>query len=140
MKNSLEKRGAVVDGFLGSGLSTGMFCKENGVHLCSSNRWLKDCMCLTQQGVPIFDFKAQFVTRNAKRYLPNKHTVKDLRTTFATYCNEIGIDTKIIQKWMGHSTDTMTKQRYIKIQEDYEVSEMKKLDKFFPNFFPKIKH
>lgn len=81
------------------------------------------------QDVPEIDFsdiKPDRLTKKIKEVFPH-HTVKDLRTTFATNCHEKGIAPKVVQKWMGHTTIGTTMNIYTKVQIDFELEESEKL-------------
>lgn len=56
-----------------------------------------------------------------------KITIHSLRHTFATNCIENGIDMVVLQKWLGHSSITMTLDRYTHISEEYKQSQTKKI-------------
>lgn len=51
-----------------------------------------------------------------------------LRHTFATRCIENGMQPKVLQKIMGHSTLAVTMDLYVHVTDDLRVQEMKKMD------------
>lgn len=61
-----------------------------------------------------------------KRILPN-HRLYDLRTTFATRCQECGVPDTVVQEWLGHKPRTLLGQVYTKFSDDYLLSEGKKV-------------
>ncbi|MFI3166549.1 MAG: tyrosine-type recombinase/integrase [Bacillota bacterium] len=81
----------------------------------------KDC-----PNINFNDISPDLLTRKIKEALPN-HTVKDLRTSFATKCHEAGIAPKVVQKWMGHTNIGTTMNIYTKVNSDFEKSEADKL-------------
>ncbi len=52
-----------------------------------------------------------------------------LRHTFATRCIESGMQPKVLQKIMGHSTLSVTMDLYVHVSEDMGHSEIAKLEK-----------
>lgn len=64
-----------------------------------------------------------------------EYTVKSMRTSFGTRCNELGIDKKIRSLWMGHANENTTDKYYTHIQKDFE---QKEAQKFTFGFDPKI--
>lgn len=56
-----------------------------------------------------------------------KITIHSLRHTFATNCIESGVDMVVLQNWLGHSSISMTIDRYTHISEDYKRQEQSKL-------------
>ncbi len=61
------------------------------------------------------------------RYCPGKHTPYDLRTTFATRCQECGVSVQVVQEWLGHVPDTLLGRVYTKFSDEYLLSEGKKV-------------
>lgn len=61
-----------------------------------------------------------------KKILPN-HRLYDLRTTFATRCQECGVPDTVVQEWLGHKPRTLLGQVYTKFSDDYLLSEGKKV-------------
>lgn len=51
-----------------------------------------------------------------------------LRHTFATRCIENGMQPKVLQKIMGHSTLAVTMDLYVHVTDELRVQEMKKMD------------
>lgn len=60
-----------------------------------------------------------------------KFLTKDLRTTFATMCAEEGIAPNLIAKWLGHTTTNTTNKYYIKVLNEFEKEQIKRLDTNF---------
>ncbi len=61
-----------------------------------------------------------------RKILPN-HRLYDLRTTFATRCQECGVPENVVQEWLGHKPKTLLGQVYTKFSDDYLLSEGKKV-------------
>lgn len=55
--------------------------------------------------------------------------IKDFRTTFGTICAEMGINEKVIAKWMGHTSTKTTQKFYIKVLSEFEKQEISKFNK-----------
>lgn len=76
----------------------------------------------------VFEVSAENLTKHFQR-LKREHgfdfTLRDLRHTFATLCYEKGIDTKIVQKWLGHTSVKMT-EYYTHISNAHETESAKK--------------
>lgn len=82
----------------------------------------------------VFKISADSLTKSINKMgLTRKVKLKDLRTTFATRCMEIGISDKLIAKWLGHSSTATTKAFYEKIQDSYEQENSQKLAENFNN-------
>lgn len=65
----------------------------------------------------------------------NDFTIHSLRHTFVTRWAEIGVSSKLIQKWVGHSSNSITEKIYTQINSDFENAEvLKKQDDFNKNF------
>ena len=80
---------------------------------------------------PIFDaFKS--ITNKLKL---NDFTVHSLRHTFITRWTENGAPSKLIQKWVGHSTNIITEKVYTKINNDFEQSFIKEKQRNFDTDF-----
>ena len=62
-----------------------------------------------------------------RRHCPGRHTFYDLRTTFATRCQECGASEQAVQAWMGHSPSTLLGRVYTKLSDEYLLSEGKKV-------------
>ena len=58
-------------------------------------------------------------------------TPHTLRHTFCTRLCEAGVDIKVVQEIMGHSTISVTMDIYNNLTEDYKVRSMKKVDNIF---------
>ena len=89
--------------------------------------------------VRLFDFKPVTVTHSFRKFCDSIDlfdiSLKSLRTTFATRCDEIGIPESIIQAWLGHTSFKTTKKHYIKLNEDFVNAEFEKaLGKMGQNF------
>ncbi len=55
------------------------------------------------------------------------HTLYDLRTTFATRCQECGVPEQVTQIWMGHVPSTLLGRVYTKFTDEYLLKEGKKV-------------
>lgn len=55
------------------------------------------------------------------------HTMHDTRNTFATLAKESGIDHRTIKKILGHSTNDITEDLYIKESTDFLIQQIKKI-------------
>ena len=64
--------------------------------------------------------------KTLKRILPN-HRLYDLRTTFATRCQQCDVPETVVQVWMGHSPSTLLGKVYTKFDDDYLLKEGKKV-------------
>lgn len=56
-----------------------------------------------------------------------RHRMYDLRTTFATRCQECGVSETVVQAWMGHSPRTLLGRVYTKYSDDYLLKEGKRV-------------
>ena len=54
----------------------------------------------------------------------NGLVLHSLRHTFTTRCIEKGINPKVLAKWLGHSTTTMTLEVYTHVNNDYEKGQI----------------
>ncbi len=70
---------------------------------------------------------ASFYRNLFKKHCPGRHTLYDLRTTFATRCQECGASEQAVQAWMGHSPGTLLGKVYTKLSDEYLLSEGKKV-------------
>lgn len=61
-----------------------------------------------------------------KRALP-AHRPYDLRTTFATRCQECGVQDQVVQTFMGHSPSTLLGKVYTKFSDEFLFSEGQKI-------------
>ena len=71
------------------------------------------------------------VQRTFQKYtysLNMNHTLHDTRNTFATLAKEAGIDHRTIKKILGHSTNDITEDVYIKESIDYLVQQIEKIN------------
>lgn len=64
---------------------------------------------------------------NIMKELGMKHTLHQLRHTFATRCMEKGIKVKVVQTWMGHAKVDMTMNTYTHATEELLREELVKL-------------
>ena len=62
-----------------------------------------------------------------RRHCPGEHTPYDLRTTFATRCQECGASEQAVQAWMGHAPNSILAKVYTKLSDEYLLSEGKKV-------------
>lgn len=108
----------------------------NGTKTESSIRTLKttsEIISLIPEAEIPFNFKPAFVSNQFAKIakelsFENGITFHSLRHTFATRCLESGINIKVIQKWLGHTTLKMTADTYSHIQEEMELNEISKLN------------
>ena len=63
----------------------------------------------------------------ARRCRGGNHTPYDLRTTFATRCQECGASIQAVQAWMGHAPGTLLEKVYTKLSDEYLLSEGQKV-------------
>ena len=69
-----------------------------------------------------------FYRNEFRRRCPgNEHTPYDLRTTFATRCQECGASEQAVQAWMGHAPNSILAKVYTKLSDEYLLSEGKKV-------------
>lgn len=64
--------------------------------------------------------------KTIRKILPN-HRLYDLRTTFATRCQECGVPDTVVQVWLGHKAKTLLGQVYTKFSDDFLLKEGKKV-------------
>lgn len=70
------------------------------------------------------------IGKHVEKYLPGHHT-HDLRHTFITRCQEVGIRREIVSIWAGHSADnSITSKIYTHLDknEKLQLEEIKKFD------------
>ena len=70
------------------------------------------------------------IAKHVERFLPGHHT-HDLRHTFITRCQEVGIRREIVSIWAGHSADnSITSKIYTHLDknEKLQLEEIKKFD------------
>ena len=60
-----------------------------------------------------------------------KITPHSFRHTFATRCFESGINGKIVQKYLGHSSMAMTMDLYTHVDENLMAANISKIDNLF---------
>ena len=51
-----------------------------------------------------------------------------LRHTFATRCLQAGVDVSVLARWMGHSSDYITRKYYIHLSKHDDARELRKLE------------
>ena len=85
---------------------------------------------LIQEKMPIWQ---ELTVKDSKRVLwqfqeccPG-HRLYDLRTTFATRCQECLVPENIVQIWMGHSPGTVLAKVYTKFSDEHLLKEAKKV-------------
>ena len=66
------------------------------------------------------------IYRAFKRILPD-HKLYDLRTTFATRCQECGVSEQVVQCFMGHSPKTLLGKVYTKFDDSFLYKEGEKV-------------
>ncbi|XFA98153.1 tyrosine-type recombinase/integrase [Candidatus Izemoplasma sp. B36] len=106
--------------------------------------------------IPLFDDAAEIISIYLEKYKPKKeifYKVKSqnvtnsvkwhaksfgleglsphgLRHYFSTRCLTAGIDPKVVQTWMGHTTIAMTLDVYTKVEKEYAKNQAKKYNDF----------
>ena len=80
-------------------------------HVCSAER--------------VFPFSAEYVSRAFKQFCPTHH-LHDLRHTYITLCAESGVNVRVCQQLVGHSTAAMTLNVYTHVMDDYKRKEAAK--------------
>ena len=80
----------------------------------------------------VFPFSAEYVSRTFKELCPAHH-LHDLRHTYITLCAESGVNVRVCQQLVGHSTAAMTLNVYTHVMDDYKRKEAAKFT-FFPSF------
>ena len=65
--------------------------------------------------------------------------IKDLRTTYGTFCGELKVSDLFTQKTMGHSNIQTTKKYYQKVLTDFQISEAGKLEQGFNDLLQNTK-
>ena len=121
-------------------------CEWNSVRLengfvIAQNRKQKKRRKIVYKRIPISpmlapyisELPADFATRNVsnakkaiKRAMPS-HRPYDLRTTFATRCQECGVSEQVVQTFMGHSPSTLLGRVYTKFSDEFLISEAQKI-------------
>lgn len=89
-----------------------------------------DYVFLSKNGTPMW--RTNLNTRLyhiCKRYDFPHISMHCLRHTFATRCIESGMNPKILQKILGHSTISMTMDLYVHATEEAKIEEMKAVEK-----------
>ena len=134
-------------------LNTGMRCSEllnlkqtdvdrnkNEIHKRGKKTISSDRILQTNKQVvdlipfspfPFLNWNKSKVEREFKKITSALHfdkiTIHSLRHTFATRCIENGVDMVVLQKWLGHSSITMTIDRYTHISEEYKKQQQSKI-------------
>lgn len=91
---------------------------------------LRPYIPLIESNMPIW---AELTVKSGKRAcwqfqeMISNHKMYDLRTTFATRCQECGVSETVVQTWMGHSPRTLLGKVYTKYSDEYLLSEGKKV-------------
>lgn len=85
-----------------------------------------------KQGERVFPFSPEHISRKFKELCPAHH-LHDLRHTFITRCAESGINVKVCQQLVGHSTADMTLNVYTHVMDEYRRKEALKFT-IFPSF------
>ncbi len=80
----------------------------------------------------VFPFSAEYVSRTFKELCPAHH-LHDLRHTYITLCAESGVNVRVCQQLVGHSTAAMTLNVYTHVMDDYKRKEAAKFT-LFPSF------
>jgi integrase len=80
----------------------------------------------------VFPFSAEHVSRSFKELCPSHH-LHDLRHTYITRSAESGVNVKVCQQLVGHSTADMTLNVYTHVMDEYKRKEALKFT-IYPNF------
>lgn len=80
----------------------------------------------------VFPFSAEYVSRTFKELCPAHH-LHDLRHTYITLCAESGVNVRVCQQLVGHSTAALTLNVYTHVIDDYKRKEAAKFT-LFPSF------
>ncbi|MBR5317324.1 MAG: site-specific integrase [Lachnospiraceae bacterium] len=94
---------------------------------------LEDIVFTSERGTPHYDMNIRTDQRTIIRKLREKGidlghcTFHTLRHCFATRCIENGMDPKVLQALLGHSTFSMTMDLYCSVMESTKRKEMKKV-------------
>lgn len=70
--------------------------------------------------------REEYVYKYFKKILPN-HKPYDMRTTFATRCQQCGVSEQVVQVFMGHSAKTLLGKVYTKFNDDFLIQEGQKV-------------
>ena len=85
-----------------------------------------------KSGERIFPLSQAQTTRKFNEVLKKSKltgfTIHSLRHTFATNCFELGIPTKQVQQWLGHSDSKITESIYIGVTNEYEKINIDKVN------------
>lgn len=85
-----------------------------------------------KSGNLVFNYSPSYVSRVFKTFCPNHH-LHDLRHTFITRCAESGVNVKVTQQIVGHSTSSLTLDIYTHVMDEYKRKEAAKF-RLFPEF------
>lgn len=80
----------------------------------------------------VFPFSAEYVSRTFKELCPAHH-LHDLRHTYITLCAESGVNVRVCQQLVGHSTAALTLNVYTHVIDEYKRKEAAKFT-LFPSF------
>lgn len=98
---------------------------------------LKNLLFVSQRNTPVVNRNVNVILHNARDRINcqfdcndyiKPFTVHSLRHTFATRCYEAGIPMKVISKYLGHSSVTVTENIYVHLLKDHLKSEGDKLN------------
>ena len=85
-----------------------------------------------KKDIPFVDWNSDKVNREFKKIVDKLGlvgiTIHSLRHTFATRCIENGVDMVVVQKWLGHSSISMTIDTYTHIEKEYKQEFANKLN------------
>lgn len=86
-----------------------------------------------EKGERLFKLSQAQTTRKFNEILKianlSNFTIHSLRHTFATNCYELGIPSKQVQAWLGHSDSKITESIYIGLTKEYENMNISKINK-----------
>lgn len=98
----------------------------------------EDLIFVTKENKPIsiatIDGAIKTIVRHVNDMLPDDLQVKTFsmhtfRHTFTTRCFEMGVESKVVQSVLGHSSISMTMDVYTHLSEDFTAEELQKLMK-----------
>ena len=87
----------------------------------------------------LFDFNTQTFAKRFEKYCKilnfENIVIHSLRHTFATQCLSIGIDMKVIQIWLGHSSYKTTADIYTKMTSCLNQKSIDLFNKKYTSFY-----
>lgn len=72
--------------------------------------------------------KNDYLSRTVPVLTDGRHHLHELRHTFISRCQECGIQSEVVSRWVGHSRENNTTDKvYTHFSEQFQLSEIKKL-------------